>query len=228
MKKKLLIIEDNKPLLETTSCFLGAEGFQVISATDGEKGFALACKEQVDLIILDLMLPSLGGLDICRMLREKGIHTPIIILTGKKKDEIDRVLGLELGADDYLLKPFGQKELVARIKAVLRRGQPEPKDIEEYSFGDIAINFKKKSAAKGKKELYLTAKEFDLLKLLIAHEGEVVSRDMILNEVWGYEKFPTTRTVDTFVHNLRQKIEKNPAEPVHLITIPWSGYRFQK
>jgi len=228
MKKKLLIIEDNKALLETTSCFLGAEGFQIISATDGEKGFALACKEHVDLIVLDLMLPSLGGLDICRMLREKGIHTPIIILTGQKKDEIDRVLGLELGADDYLLKPFGQKELLARIRAVLRRGQPEPKDIEEFSFGDMTINFKKKTAAKGKKDLYLTAKEFGLLKLLIFHEGEVVSREMILNEVWGYDKFPTTRTVDTFVHNLRQKIEKDPAKPVHLITIPWSGYKFQK
>jgi DNA-binding response OmpR family regulator len=228
MKKRLLIIEDNKAFLETTSCFLEAEGFQIISATDGEKGFALACKEHVDLIVLDLMLPSLGGLDICRMLREKGIHTPIIILTGKKKDEIDRILGLELGADDYLLKPFGQKELLARIKAVLRRGQPEPKDIEEYFFGDIGINFKKKTATKGKKDLYLTAKEFDLLKLLISHEGEVVGREMILNEVWGYDRFPTTRTVDTFVHNLRQKIEKAPAKPAHLITIPWSGYKFQK
>ncbi len=228
MKKKLLIIEDDKPLLETTANFLSAEGFHITPASDGEIGFKLACKEQIDLIILDLMLPSLGGLDICRMLREKGIRTPIIILTGKKKDEIDRVLGLELGADDYLLKPFSQKELLARIKAVLRRGQPETQDIEEYSFGDIKINFKKKVAARGRKDLYLTAKEFDLLKLLISHESEVVSRYMILNEVWGYDKFPTTRTVDTFVHNLRQKIEKNPSKPVHLMTIPWSGYKFQK
>jgi DNA-binding response OmpR family regulator len=228
MKKKLLIIEDNKALVETTTSFLDSEGFQIISATDGEKGLALACQEHIDLIVLDLKLPSLGGLDICRMLREKGILTPIIILTGQKKDEIDRVLGLELGADDYLLKPFSQKELLARIKAVLRRARPEPKGIEEYTFGDITINFKKKTAVKGKKDLYLTAKEFGLLKLLISHEGEVVDRDRILNEVWGYDRFPTTRTIDTFVHNLRQKIEKDPAKPVHLMTVPWSGYKFQK
>jgi two-component system, OmpR family, alkaline phosphatase synthesis response regulator PhoP len=228
MNKKLLIVEDDKTLRETTACFLGAEGFQVVSAPDGEKGFKLACQQNVDLIILDVMLPALNGLEICRMLREKGIRTPIIMLTGKKKEEIDKVLGLELGADDYLLKPFGQKELLARIRAVLRRGQPEAKDIEEYSFGDIVINFKKKTASKGKKDLYLTAKEFGLLKLLISHEGGVVSREMILNEVWGYDKYPTTRTVDTFVHNLRQKIENDPTQPVHLITIPWSGYKFLK
>lgn len=228
MTKKLLIIEDDKALLDTTACFLGNEGFQVISATDGEKGFALASQEQVDLIILDLMLPFLGGLDVCRMLREKGIRTPIIILTGQKKDEIDRVLGLELGADDYLLKPFGQKELLARIKAVLRRARPMPRELEEFSFGDIMVNFRAKNAFKGKESLYLTAKEFDLLKLLISHEGEVVDRAKILNEVWGYDKYPTTRTIDTFIHNLRQKIESNPAKPVHLITVPWSGYKFLK
>jgi DNA-binding response OmpR family regulator len=228
MMKKILIIEDDKALVETLTTALEIENFKVLSATDGEKGFHLACQEKVDLIILDLVLPSLSGTEICQRLRSKEIVTPIIMLSGKKKEEIDRVVGLEIGADDYLIKPFGTKELIARIKAVLRRSKPEAVELEEYSFGDVYLNFKKQVGSKGKKTLSLTPKEFGLLKLLICHEGEVVSRDTILNEVWGYDKFPTTRTVDTFVHNLRQKIEDNPAKPVHLITVPWSGYKFQK
>jgi len=226
--KKILVIEDDQSLLETLTSLLEAENFKVISAMDGEEGFQLASREKIDLIILDVGLPSLGGLEVCKGLRAKNVITPIIMLTGEKKEEIDKVLGLEFGADDYMIKPFGAKELLARIKAVLRRFQPDAGEIEEYSFGDIHINFKKQTAFKGKEELYLTAKEFGLLKLLISHEGEVVSRDLILNEVWGYDKFPTTRTVDTFIHHLRQKIEDKPSEPVHLITVPWSGYRFKK
>ncbi len=226
--KKILIVEDDKALVETLTTSLTSENFKILSATDGEKGFQLACQEKIDLIILDLVLPSLSGMDICRELRAKGVMTPIIMLTGEKKEEIDKVLGLELGADDYLLKPFGTKELLARIRAVLRRSKPEAPEVEEYSFGDVYLNFKKQIASKGKKEISLTAKEFALLKLLISHEGEVVSRDTLLNEVWGYDKFPTTRTVDTFVHNLRKKIEDNPSKPAHLITMPWAGYKFQK
>jgi len=226
--KKILIVEDDKALLETLTTSLTSENFKVLSATDGEKGFQLACQEKIDLIILDLVLPSLSGMDICREMRAKGVMTPIIMLTGEKKEEIDKVLGLELGADDYLLKPFGTKELLARIRAVLRRSKPEAPEVVEYSFGNVYLNFKKQIATKGKKDLSLTAKEYALLKLLISHEGEVVSRDTLLNEVWGYDKFPTTRTVDTFVHNLRKKIEDNPSEPVHLITMPWAGYKFQK
>jgi DNA-binding response OmpR family regulator len=226
--KKILIIEDDKALLETLTSSLTSENYKILSATDGEKGFQLACQEKIDLIILDLVLPSLSGMDICKELRAKGFMTPIIMLTGEKKEEIDRVLGLELGADDYLLKPFGTKELLARIRAVLRRSKPEAPKVEEYSFGNVYLNFKKQIATKGKKDISLTAKEFALLKLLISHEGDVVSRDTLLNEVWGYDKFPTTRTVDTFVHNLRKKIEDNPSKPVHLITMPWAGYKFQK
>lgn len=226
--KKILIIEDDEALLKTLTSSLEAENFKVISSTDGEQGFQLACKEKIDLIVLDVVLPSLNGMEICRNLRTKGVITPIIMLTGQKKEEIDKVLGLELGADDYITKPFGIKELIARIKAILRRSRPEEFVLEEYCFGDVYINFKKQIAVKGKKDLYLTFKEFGLLNLLISHEGEVVSREKILNEVWGYDKFPTTRTVDTFIHNLRQKIEDNPAKPVYLITVPWSGYKFQK
>lgn len=226
--KKILIIEDDEGLVSTLTTALEMENFEVISATDGEEGFRLACEERVDLIVIDWVLPSLSGLEICKKLREKGVMAPIIMLSGKKKEEIDKVLGLELGADDYITKPFGIKEFIARIKAVLRRTKPEAIEIEEYSFGDVSIDFKKQTAFKGKKELYLTAKEFGLLNLLISHEGEVVSRDTILNEVWGYDKFPTTRTVDTFIHNLRKKIEDDPAHPIYLITIPWSGYKFKK
>ncbi|UCC41326.1 MAG: response regulator transcription factor [Candidatus Aminicenantes bacterium] len=226
--KKILIVEDDEALLKTLTSSLEAENFKVISSTDGEQGFQLACREKTDLIVLDVMLPSLNGMEICRNLRTKGVVIPIIMLTGQRKEEIDKVLGLELGADDYITKPFGTKELIARIKAILRRSRPEKTELEEYSFGAVYINFKKQIASKGKKDLYLTAKEFGLLNLLVSHEGEVVSRDKILNEVWGYDKFPTTRTIDTFIHNLRQKIEDNPAKPSHLITVPWSGYRFQK
>ena len=226
--KKILVIDDDAAFLKNLVIALEAEGFTALSASDGQQGLDLALKEQIDLIALDLVLPSISGIEICRKLREKKVQTPIIMISGKKKEEIDKVLGLELGADDYLLKPFGPREFLARIRAVMRRTKPEPPEPEEYSLGDVCIDFKKQIASRGKEELRLTAKEFGLLKLLILHEGEVVSRNMILNEVWGYDKFPTTRTVDTFVHNLRQKIEKDPANPRHLLTIPWSGYKLQK
>jgi DNA-binding response OmpR family regulator len=226
--KKILIIEDDEALSMTLTAVLEQEGFSVLSAVDGQKGLDMALTEHVDLIALDLVLPSLGGLEICKRLREGQRKTPIIMLSGKKKEEIDKVVGLELGADDYILKPFGPREFLARAKAILRRSQPEAAAPEDYSFGDVSINFKKQVATKGGKELCLTAKEFGLLRILILHDGEVVSRDTILNEVWGYDKFPTTRTVDTFIHNLRQKIEDDPTRPHHLLTVPWSGYKFQK
>lgn len=226
--KKILIIEDDIALLSTLRAALEAENFEVVSATDGEEGLSTAGQEHMDLILLDLKLPTLDGFEICKRIREKGDKTPIIFMTGKKKEEIDKVLGLELGGDDYVTKPFGTRELIARIRAVLRRIRFTDEELDEYSFGEVTIHFKKQAAFKGKQELYLTAKELGLLKLLIMHEGEVVSRDMILNEVWGYDKYPTTRTVDTFIHNLRKKIEKDPSHPHHIITIPWSGYKFRK
>jgi DNA-binding response OmpR family regulator len=228
MSKMILIIEDDGALRETTAAFLETEGFRVSQAADGAQGLNAAEKDKPDLILLDVMLPAKGGIDVCRALREKGIGVPIIFVSGKKKEEIDKVLGLELGAHDYLTKPFGQRELLARIHAILRRGRPGPPEIEECVFGDVAVNFKKHTTFKGNAEVYLTAKEYDLLKLLIRREGEVVDRDSLLNEVWGYEHFPTTRTVDTFIHNLRKKIEQDPSQPRHLITVPWSGYKFQK
>ena len=226
--KKILIIEDDGAFRQTLASALEMENFNVSQAPDGEEGFRLATKEKYDLIILDLVLPKKTGLEICKDLRKNSIQTPIFMLTGEKKEELDKVLGLELGADDYLLKPFGIKEFLARINAILRRTQPVETEIEEYTFGDCYINFKQQVAKKGDKKISLTAKEFSLLKLFVSREGDVISRDIILNKVWGYEKFPTTRTVDTFIHNIRKKIEEDPSHPVHILTIPWAGYKFQK
>jgi two-component system alkaline phosphatase synthesis response regulator PhoP len=226
--KRILLIEDDEALRQTLAIALEEDGFSVVSTGDGRTGLDLGMKENADLIALDMVLPSLGGLEICRELREHKVLTPVIMLSGQKKEEVDKVMGLELGADDYLLKPFGPREFLARVRAVLRRSRPESVEIEEFSFGDVTIHFKRQTATKGQKALRLTAKEFGLLKLLISHEGEVVSRNAILNEVWGYEKFPTTRTVDTFIHNLRHKVESDPSRPRHLLTVPWSGYKFQR
>ena len=226
--KKILIIEDDEALLQTLTTALELDNFKALVATDGEKGLRMVDEVKPDLLVIDWVLPSLSGVEICQELRAKAINIPIIILSGKRMEEIDKVLGLELGADDYLVKPFGTKELIARIKALLRRTKPEIAEIEEYSFGDVSIDFKKQTASKGNKEIHLTSKEYNLFRLLIAHEGEVVSREAILNRVWGYDKFPTTRTIDTFIHNLRRKIEDDPSHPAHLITVPWAGYKFKK
>lgn len=226
--KKILIIEDDKALLDTLKAAMEAENYHVLTAMDGKEGLLLANQEKLDLICLDLVLPSLGGFEICKKLREKDDKTPIVFLTGEKKEEIDKVLGLELGGDDYITKPFGTRELLARIKAILRRTIPDSKEIDEYRFGDVCVDFKKHTATKGKTECLLTAKEIGLMRLFCSHEGEVLERDTILNKVWGYETFPTTRTIDTFIHNLRQKIEDDPSRPQHIITVPWSGYKFIK
>jgi len=228
--KKILIVDDDAALRESVAALLETEGYKASQAADGREGLEKALKGAFDLVVLDLVMPMLGGLDVCRKMREGGVLTPVIILTGEKKEEIDKVLGLELGADDYVVKPFGASELVARVHAVLRRGgaATAPAGLEEYTFAGVHLNFRKKTAAKTGKVIHLTAKEFGLLELLISHEGEVVTRETILNQVWDYDRFPTTRTIDTFMHNLRKKIEDDPAHPVHLVTVPWSGYKFQK
>jgi len=226
--KKILIIDDDRVLRQTLAAALQTEGFGVAEAADGREGLNKAAKGDFDLVVLDVIMPSLGGLDVCRKLREAGRQIPIIVMSGKKKKEVDKVLGLELGGDDYLSKPFGTDEFLARVRAVLRRSRPEIPEIEDLAFGDVAIDFRKKIAAKSGRELHLTAREFSLLRLLAACEGQVVSRETILNKVWEYEKYPTTRTIDTFMYNLRRKVEDDPAAPKHLITVPWLGYKFQR
>jgi DNA-binding response OmpR family regulator len=226
--KKILIVDDDRALRQTLAVALEAEGYAVAEAADGREGLEKALKGTIDLVVCDVVMPSLNGLELCRKLREAGRQVPVIVLSGRKKKEVDKVLGLELGGDDYLTKPFGTEEFLARVRAVLRRSRPEIVEIEDCAFGDVAIDFRKKTATKAGRDLHLTAREFSLLRLLASCEGQVVSRETILNKVWEYEKYPTTRTIDTFIYNLRRKIEDDPAAPRHLITVPWLGYKFER
>lgn len=226
--KKVLIIDDDRALRLALSAALEAEGYGVAEASDGREGLDKALKGRFDLIVMDVVMPSMTGLEVCRKLREAGRQIPVIVMSGRKKKEVDKVLGLELGGDDYLTKPFGADEFIARVHAVLRRSRPETVEIDDCAFGDVAVDFRGKTATKAGRDLHLTARELSLLRLLAACEGQVVSRETILNKVWGYEKFPTTRTIDTFVYNLRRKIEDDPAAPRHLVTVPWLGYKFQR
>lgn len=223
--KKILIVEDDPAILKGLISSLEAEGYYIVSATDGEEGFKLGRTLNIDLIILDVMLPNKDGFEICRDLRKNSIDTPVLMLTCKA-EEIDKVLGLEIGADDYMTKPFSIRELIARIKAILRRKNEYTKSIDEFSFAGINLDFKKMEALKNNEPIKLSALEFKILKYLIEREGEVVSRDRLLDDVWGYEAFPTTRTVDNYILSLRKKIEDNPAEPVHILTMHKSGYKF--
>ncbi len=226
--KHILIIEDDPAILKGLQISLKEEHYSVTSASDGYAGYKFAQKDNFDLIILDLMLPGKNGQEICRELRAQGNTTPIIMLTSKK-EESDKVLGLELGADDYVTKPFSIRELLARIKALLRRSSSGDNFCaDSCSFGSVHIDFKRQEATKNNLPVKLSVKEFEILRFFIDHEQEVVHRDMLLNEVWGYETFPTTRTVDTFILNLRKKIEDNPSHPVHLLTVHGAGYKFLK
>ncbi|MDE3059021.1 MAG: response regulator transcription factor [Bacteroidota bacterium] len=225
--KKILVIEDDPAIVQGLKETLTMENFSVLTANDGEKGYRMAKEENVSLIILDLMLPKKNGMDICRDLRKDNIATPILMLTSKKQ-EIDKVLGLEIGADDYMTKPFSIKELLARIKAILRRQSDMTSALDEAKFDDIAVDFKRQEASKGKKQLHLSAKEFQLLKYFLEHEGIVVTRSQLLDDVWGFDVAPTTRTVDNYILGLRKKIETKPSRPKHLITVPTAGYKFVK
>jgi DNA-binding response OmpR family regulator len=193
----------------------------------GQMGYEKASEGKYDLIILDLMLPEKNGIDICKDLRKEGVNTPILMLTGKK-EEIDKVIGLEIGADDYVTKPFSIRELVARVKALLRRPQEIRPEVEEYSFSNIYLNFKKQEAKKGNSPIELSVMEFKVMKYFIQREGEVIERNKLLDEVWGYENYPSTRTVDNLILNLRKKIEDDPSNPKHLLTIHGAGYKFVK
>jgi len=225
--KRILIIEDDPAILRGLETALTEEHYEIRSASDGEKGYKLAHTENIDLIVLDLMLPTKNGMDVCRDLRNDGFNMPILMLTSKK-EEVDKILGLELGADDYVTKPFSVRELLARIKALLRRHGEITKEIETYTFGNVEIDFKKQEARRGNKPVQLSTREYAVLKFFIQHEGEVVTRDGLLNEVWGYDTFPTTRTVDNYVLSLRKKLEEDPNSPKHLVTVPTAGYKFLK
>jgi DNA-binding response OmpR family regulator len=202
------------------------EGYDVLVAPDGETGIQQTLQGRPDIILLDVMLPSLSGLDVCRRLRKEGIKTPIIMLTARGQ-EMDKVIGLEVGADDYVTKPFGVKELLARVRALLRR-TASMASMEQYSFNDIELNFRTYEAKKAGKTLEISPREFETLRFLVIHEGEIVTRDQLLDQVWGYNAFPLTRTVDNHIAKLRHKLEASPAHPQHILTIHRVGYKFVK
>ncbi|HEV8310224.1 MAG TPA: response regulator transcription factor [Methylomirabilota bacterium] len=221
---RILIVDDEPEMVRGLEDNLRFEGYQTLSATNGADGLTLALKEGPDLIILDIMMPKMSGWDVLRGLRQKGRDLPVVMLTARG-EEVDRVLGLELGADDYVTKPFSLRELLARVRAVLRRPGPRQR-LEEFAFGDVRLHFRARQVFKAGREIRLTRKELDLLHYLVEHPGEVITRDRLLDEVWGYERFPTTRTVDTHVLRLRQKLEGDPEHPVHILTAHGQGYRF--
>ncbi|HLF13487.1 MAG TPA: response regulator transcription factor [Bacteroidota bacterium] len=225
--KTILIVEDDPAILKGLEAALLEDHYHVLTAADGEKGLTMARREKADLIILDVMLPKMDGFEVCRQLRGSGADVPVLFLTSRK-EEIDRVLGLELGADDYMTKPFSVRELKARIKARLRRTTEIRRELEEYSFGNVYIDFRKHEVTRGSKPLKLSAKELEVLKYFIQREGEVITRDALLDDVWGYDTFPTTRTVDNYILTIRKKIEKDPSRPEHLITVHSAGYKFTK
>ena len=222
---RILVIEDDVPILRGLKDNLVRESYEVLTAEDGEDGYRLAREANPDLILLDLMLPTLSGYEICRKLRDEGNSVLILMLTARG-EEADRVLGLDLGADDYVTKPFSIRELKARIRALLRRSDPPPAPPDTLSFGDVVVDFLQYDAQKSGNPVEMTPKEFGVLRYLAARAGEVVSRYELLEKVWGYGKFPTTRTVDNHLAALRAKLEDEPAEPRYLQTVHRVGYKF--
>ena len=224
--RRILLVEDEPGLTLVLSDVLRSEEYAVETAADGERGLQLASSEYFDLLLLDVGLPRKNGFDLLRDLRQRGITTPAIMLTARGQ-VVDKILGLKLGADDYLTKPFDTGELLARIEATLRRASAgAPSDVEVYVFGDVRVDFRRAVVTRAGTAVELTAREFHLLQFLIAHREAVLSRDELLDKVWGYDAMPTTRTVDVHVGLLRQKLEPNPRVPQHILTVHGLGYRF--
>ena len=224
---RILIIEDEKAIRMALEDDFLAEGYQVDSANTGDVGLQKGSEQNYDIILLDIMLPEMDGFEVLKELRKRNVRTPIIMLTAKSQ-EIDKILGLEFGADDYITKPFSPRELQARVKAVLRRVniKPELSSENQFSFGKIAVDFQKYECLKDNENILLTTLEFDLLKFLINHKGKVVTRNQIMYEVWGNDVFVALRTIDTHILNLRKKIEDNPAKPKWIIGVRGRGYKF--
>src|SRR5260221_182307 len=223
--KSILLIEDEPGIVLTLTDRLTGEGYAVESAPDGESGLERATRDAFDLLLLDLMLPRMNGFDVCKELRKRGVDTPVIMLTAKGQ-VVDKVVGLKLGADDYVTKPFEMVELLARIEAKLRRAPLMAHPSEGYQFGDVRVDFRRAEGTRAGAPFELSAREFQLLKYFIEHRGATLTREELLNEVWGYNSMPSTRTVDVHVAWLRQKIEPNPRHPQHVLTIHGMGYKF--
>jgi DNA-binding response OmpR family regulator len=222
----ILIIEDEPQMRLGLKDNLEFEGYNVDFAEDGEQGLQMILEGNYNVILLDVMLPKLSGFDVCKKARSLGTQTPIIMLTAKG-EEIDKVLGLELGADDYITKPFSLRELIARIKAILRRESSIriPEEDSSITLGNLTVNFKNFEAQSSGIDVQMTHKEFEILRYLWEHQSEVVTRDQLLSEVWGYDEMITSRTVDNFILKLRQKIEDNPSHPKHILTVHGTGYK---
>jgi len=222
---KVLIVEDDAAMATALCDGFTYEGYEVVLMRDGEAGLKAAREGAPDVVVLDVMMPKLSGLDVCKRLRSEGSSVPIIMLTARGQ-EIDKVLGLKLGADDYVTKPFGFMELMARVEALLRRTAGGARHAEVYGFGDVVVDFKKAELKKGGTPVEVTARELKLLEYFIAHRGEVVPRERLLDQVWEYDSAPLTRTVDMHVAKLRKKIEDNPADPRFIVTVHRMGYKF--
>ena len=225
MVETILVVEDDPAISLGLQKNLRYEGFEVLSATRGDEGLQTALEKQPDLIVLDVMLPNLSGFEVCKTLKRNEVDIPIIILSAKDQ-EIDKIMGLDLGADDYLTKPFSVRELIARINAVLRRKKRYEKELETFSFGDVEIDFTARTIARNGTTLELSPREFDLLAFFVRHPNEVIDRRQILNKVWGYDYYGTARTIDNFVTKLRQKLEPDVRKPAHFVTMRGVGYKF--
>ena len=224
-KPRILIVEDEPAMVQGLRDNFEYEGYEVISAADGVEGLERALTQTPDLVVLDVMMPRMSGLDVCKQLKSKRPGIPIIMLTARGQ-EIDKVVGLELGADDYVTKPFSIRELMARVKAVLRRVSPQAPSSDVYRFSDVEVNVRSNEVLRSGRPVDLSAKEFALLAYFVAHPTETLSRDRLLDAVWGYDNYPNTRTVDTHIVHLRQKLEPNPEEPRFILTVHGTGYKF--
>jgi len=222
---KILIVEDEPDMVLGLKDNFEFEGYEVLTASDGQTGLERARTQKPDLLVLDIMLPKLSGLEVCKTLRGEGFEAPIVMLTARGQ-EIDKVVGLELGADDYVTKPFSIRELLARVRAILRRSEGKKKRLSRYQFSDVELDFEAYRAKKAGEPLELSPREFELLRYLIERKGETVSRDRLLEDVWGYESYPSTRTVDTHIAKLRAKIGDSGSEPRWILTIHGVGYKF--
>jgi len=226
LKRRILIVEDEESLVVTLRDRLASEGYVVDATGDGDSAVDLIIKDLFDLVVLDVSLPRRNGFDVCRDVRQKGVQTPILMLTARGQI-IDRVLGLKLGADDYLTKPFDFAELLARIEALLRRARTINGNVpESYAFGTVRIDFRSAEVTRDGKPVDLSGLEFKLLRYFVEHRGALLTRDELLEKVWGYEAMPVTRTVDVHVASLRQKLERNPSTPEFIVTVHGLGYKF--
>ena len=224
--RRILLVEDEPSLVLTLTDRLVSEGYQVETAGTGEEGIALALAGSFDIILLDVMLPGRDGFEVCRELRARGVEVPIVMLTARGQ-VVDRVVGLKLGADDYVTKPFEMIELLARIEALFRRARtPASSPAGTYAFGDVRVDFRRAEVFRAGRPLALSALEFKLLAYFIQNRGALLTRDELLDKVWGYDAMPTTRTVDVHVASLRQKLERNPSRPEFILTVHRRGYRF--